>query len=952
MSTVGARCRVSLVRGITRLAVAAACAFAPAHVSADTVCVEGTGATRSDAVHAALRTCVERTVGVRISSGSVVDNYQLIADHILTRAEGYVTSYDVTAERRELGLVTVSVCADVAMGRIEDSLSAQKLLYAMQSSPRIAVMLDERVGATPSFEKVAAGAFTEKLVERGFIVLDNATFDAAAARGGDNAFANQAFRQGADLLVRGEVSAAQPTPKTVFGVQMYTVPVSINARIVQADNGRVLAARSTRVKKNSREAASAERFALATAGTALCDKLIDDLMAFWQDDAFSETDIELILDGGTAKGRALAESLAVATPTVRDLRLRFLEGDRAVYDVSLRGSVQGLRAGLERDGRHGYTTAAVSPHRLLLRPADAPPPTADTASAAIEILELDIRDVFPSLMRRYETTPLAHVRLRAASGSVRDVKLSVIVPDVMRLPAEMRLGALRAGSDVDTSLVLVLDANTLFGARETRTVYGKAVVSWTGPNGTAERTLTAPVKLYDENAMDWSQPRAVAAFATYRDPPIDRAARTALRSLPAHRLPDGLAQGLALFELMQAQGIRYVRDPVSSPGLALLDRVQFPRQTLAGRSGDCDDLAVLYASLLSAVGVHAGVVVFRDHVLTIFDSGTFRKNRYALTLDTALCMEDGGTLWIPVETTMLDRGFGAAWHEGASELNAALRERQPVAIVVLDDAWREYPPAALPSAKTAALDTAGLARLVRGEIERHATETRTALTRLGSELQAATAAGKNVTAAQWNRVGVIKVRTGDLAGARECFETALGIDRTPHIESNRACALLLMGGRGEACAILDTLAPRDASGRIAMNRALCLMAGATAGPEMDAALAAWRRAAARMPEGALSAYLGLELTASDGTRAADKSENDARAVNLRRLKELIRARVLSSQSDTAAAPTAGGTTSETSSGSVADGEEPIVMPFGGIRGADPTQVAEMADLLFWFEEMP
>jgi hypothetical protein len=45
-----------------------------------------------------------------------------------------------------------------------------------------------------------------------------------------------------------------------------------------------------------------------------------------------------------------------------------------------------------------------------------------------------------------------------------------------------------------------------------------------------------------------------------------------------------------------------------------------------------------------------------------------------------------------------------------------------------------------------------------------------------------------------------------------------------------------------------------------------------------------------------------------------------------------------------------GTTSETSSGSHADKQPPVCMPFGGIRGADPAQIMKVIDLLYWFEE--
>jgi hypothetical protein len=36
---------------------------------------------------------------------------------------------------------------------------------------------------------------------------------------------------------------------------------------------------------------------------------------------------------------------------------------------------------------------------------------------------------------------------------------------------------------------------------------------------------------------------------------------------------------------------------------------------------------------------------------------------------------------------------------------------------------------------------------------------------------------------------------------------------------------------------------------------------------------------------------------------------------------------------------------------MADTRSPLVMPFGGIRGADPTQITKIIDLIYWFEKL-
>ena len=94
------------------------------------------------------------------------------------------------------------------------------------------------------------------------------------------------------------------------------------------------------------------------------------------------------------------------------------------------------------------------------------------------------------------------------------------------------------------------------------------------------------------------------------------------------------------------------------------------------KSGDCDDLVVLYSSLLESVGIKTSFVEVRDpekelaHVYLIFHSG--------LTIDQAHLISSNEkkyiireidanikNIWIPIETTLINRGFEEAWDTGA-----------------------------------------------------------------------------------------------------------------------------------------------------------------------------------------------------------------------------------------------------------------------------------------------
>jgi hypothetical protein len=109
------------------------------------------------------------------------------------------------------------------------------------------------------------------------------------------------------------------------------------------------------------------------------------------------------------------------------------------------------------------------------------------------------------------------------------------------------------------------------------------------------------------------------------------------------------------------------------------DYVQYPVETLKIRGGDCDDMTVCFASLLSSVGIGTAFVDVvppghpeKAHVYLLFDSGvppslggmiSSNEKRFV----TRRSKSGDETLWIPVETTVVTKGFEQAWEQGARQ---------------------------------------------------------------------------------------------------------------------------------------------------------------------------------------------------------------------------------------------------------------------------------------------
>ncbi len=943
--------------------------FISRHASAKTIIAEGVGYNENAAVRSALRSAVEQGVGMRISSETLVKNFRAVSDKILSRTDGYARSWSILSSSGEFGLVKVRVSADVAMDSLEKDLVAQKLLYEMANKPRIMLLFDERVDGTESFEKTAMHKFEEALLRYGFKVVEPEQFkensEISRAKGlGDKDLASLGFRTGADLIIRGQVNAARATPKAIYGAQFYSVPVQINAHIVKTDDAGIIVSKTKRVTKNSQAEASAANFGLEVGGAALAEELIGELVRYWQSEAYNETQIEVVISGCPEKELANAESALRAMPDSRALRLRYIEGASAVYDWEISGSLQDVRVALDKKPLPGLSISSLSGHRIQFsRGAPQGGIIFQPQAPVVDVTALSVEDIFPSRLRYYENHPLVRVALTCGPQPLNNITIAVSIPTLMEMPSEKKVKRLDEGLYKD-SLALVLLPGKLLAESETRTVNAKAVVSFSGSGGVKEKTLIALVKVHEPNAMDWRQPQAIGSFVTFRDPDVNALARAAAHAIPeGPGMNRGLLVGMALFEAIRARDISYVSSPVVAPGAVVLDHVSFPYQTLASRTGNCAGLSVLYAAMLSAVGIKAAIISYTDHVLVMFDTGIFEKNRNSLAVDPTLAVAHNGTLWIPVETTLLKKNFNDAWHTAASEFNTAVSEGQPLGIIDLDNAWKSFEPASIPQHPGISVP-AGLDERVRTAVQNLTTRIRAELgdaVRKTESHASKQGLSPEETARLQTKLGILKARSNDPAGALANLKHAFEAKSSIGTESNYACALLVSGDDKAALTQLDKIYKQDESGRVAVNRALCLYTAASDSAGVEAFVSALKEAAAMMPSNAaLAAALGISLDNTTDLKAAGDHEKDRlKAINLRRLKELIRKRVLSSggadtlsgtSSESSTGAKIGGTTTESSTGSTADRSKPMVMPFGGIRGADPDQIAKIIDLLCWFEE--
>ena len=137
-----------------------------------------------------------------------------------------------------------------------------------------------------------------------------------------------------------------------------------------------------------------------------------------------------------------------------------------------------------------------------------------------------------------------------------------------------------------------------------------------------------------------------------------------------------LQTAVQIFYALGELGVLYQKDPTSPFEAAqenpmVVDAISLPRNTLKRTTGDCDDLTVLFCSLLEAVGIETAFITVPGHIYAAFKTGLTSREYKLLHPDKNMTINIDGELWIPVEITLIgEADFLTAWRTGIEEYTA------------------------------------------------------------------------------------------------------------------------------------------------------------------------------------------------------------------------------------------------------------------------------------------
>lgn len=294
---------------------------------------------------------------------------------------------------------------------------------------------------------------------------------------------------------------------------------------------------------------------------------------------------------------------------------------------------------------------------------------------SVEVVNMD--PVFPALYSWYNNNSFATVALHNNEEySITDVEVSFYQEEFMTSEKKYEsIEKIRKNDFAQIELTAFFNESILSLIEP---VEKNAILKINYKLLGEKRSIDLPVSInfFNRNNMSWKDDRQAAVFVSPNDGEAKSFAKQVKAIVRNYINPDkkiNAQLAMALFESLKIYGLNYVIDPASSyaanAGSASIDFLQFPYQTINYRGGDCDDLSILFCSLLETLGIEGAFITVPGHIYTGFCLGETEE---------AIAFEDHGILknnlvyyegkiWQPIEITMLKDGYNKACAYGVQE---------------------------------------------------------------------------------------------------------------------------------------------------------------------------------------------------------------------------------------------------------------------------------------------
>lgn len=318
---------------------------------------------------------------------------------------------------------------------------------------------------------------------------------------------------------------------------------------------------------------------------------------------------------------------------------------------------------------------------------------------AILLEDLHLKPVFSAAYKQYNNKDVGSVNVRNAGATqYKNLVVSFNIKGYMDFPTTYNIDLLEGESTKKIPLIAAFN-NKVLDIDEDTGVQVEIKLNYTVDGHKDDISITQPITLYGKNAIVWETLNMVGSFVTPKDDALRDFVRRVVNEFKPEKSPinENLLTAMTIFDAYSSYGLKYQIDPNNSFSALKehqIDYVQFARETLKLKSGDCDDLSVLLSASLENLGIATALVDVPGHLFMLLNTGVEVSQRTIVSGQDELLVILDNTVWIPVETTMIATNFMEAWAEGANKYNK-YHSAGTLKVIMLKDAWQEYQPVTL-----------------------------------------------------------------------------------------------------------------------------------------------------------------------------------------------------------------------------------------------------------------
>ena len=296
---------------------------------------------------------------------------------------------------------------------------------------------------------------------------------------------------------------------------------------------------------------------------------------------------------------------------------------------------------------------------------------------SIQFTDVELPPLFAAMQSYYVRNPIGTIHLsNTDKKTITDVQVSFFQNGYMDSPTNAEtIPEIEPGKGRDVDLFASFNEE-VFQTEGITPLTGEVIVTYFSGGKPAEQRQSVSYDLYDKTSVTWDDDQKVSAFITPADSALRNYSSFIRQTCKDVTIPyynKNLQFAIQAFHALNEIGVLYQIDPTlpftevqGDP--MVVDSISLPRDTLKRITGDCDDLTVLFCSLLESVGIETGFITVPGHIYAAFNTKEETKNYDSIHPDRNMMITIDGNLWVPVEITMIgSKGFLDAWRKGIEE---------------------------------------------------------------------------------------------------------------------------------------------------------------------------------------------------------------------------------------------------------------------------------------------